>query len=51
MKKHCATKKTKPRSFDDIVADQYLQLPDLKYFSGRERGIQELADYAKPCFE
>jgi len=46
-----STKNTKPRSFDDIVADQDLRLPGLEYFFGRERGIQELADYAKPCFE
>jgi len=51
MKKHCVIKKTKPRLFDDIVADQDLRLPGLKYFFGRERGMQELADYAKPCFE
>jgi len=30
MKKHHATKKTKPRSFDDIVADQDLWLPGLE---------------------
>jgi len=34
MKKHSATKKTKPRSFDDIVADQDLQLTSLQYFFG-----------------
>jgi len=33
--KHHATKKTKPRSFDDIVADQDLLLPSLEYFFGR----------------
>jgi len=38
MKKHHATKKIKPRSFDDIVADQDLWLPSLEYFFGRERG-------------
>jgi len=51
MKKHLATKKTKPRSFDDIVANQDLWLPGLEYFFGRERGMHKLADYAKPCFE
>jgi len=51
MKKHGATKKTKTRSFDDIVADQDLQLPGLEYFFGQERGMHELADYARPCFE
>jgi len=51
MKKHGATKKTKPRLFDDIVANQYLWLPGLEYFFGRERGMQELADYARPQIE
>jgi len=51
MKKHHATKKTKPRSFDDIVANKDLQLPGLEYFFGRERGMHKLADYARPCFE
>jgi len=51
MKKHGATKKTKTRLFDDIVADQDLQLPGLEYFFGRERGMHELADYARPRFE
>jgi len=51
MKKHCATKKTKPRLFDDKVADQDLWLPGLEYFFGRERGMNKLANYAKPCFE
>jgi len=51
MKKHSATKKTKPRSFDDIVANQDLLLPGLEYFFGRERGMHELADYARPHFE
>jgi len=51
MKKHHATKKTKPRSFDDIVANQDLQLPSLQYFFGRERGMNELSDYARPHFE
>jgi len=51
MKKHSATKKTKPRSFDDIVANQDLWLPGLEYFFGRERGMHKLADYAKPRFE
>jgi hypothetical protein len=31
---HHATKKTKPRLFDDIVADQDLWLPGLEYFFG-----------------
>jgi len=48
MKKHSATK---PRLFDDIVADQDLRLPGLEYFFGRERGMHKLADYAKPHFE
>jgi len=48
MKKHGATKKTKTRSFDDIVADKDLQLPGLEYLFGRERGMHELADYARP---
>jgi len=47
MKKHCAIKKTKPRLFDDI-ADQDLQLPGLEYFFGRERGMHELENIAKP---
>jgi len=51
MKKHHAAKKTKPRLFDDIVANQDLWLPSLEYFFGRERGMHKLADYAKPCFE
>jgi len=51
MKKHSATKKTKTRLFDDIVANQDLWLPGLEYFFGQERGMQELADYARPCFE
>jgi len=34
MKKHHAIKKTKPRLFDDIVADQDLRLPGLEYFFG-----------------
>jgi len=51
MKKHSATKKTKPRLFDDIVADQDLWLPGLEYFFVQERGMHELADYAKPHFE
>jgi len=52
MKKHHATKKkTKPRFFDDIIADQDLQLPGLEYFFGQERGMHELADYARPHFE
>jgi len=51
MKKHSATKKTKPRSFVDIIADQDLQLPGLEYFFGQERGMHKLADYAKPHFE
>jgi len=51
MKKHHATKKTKPRLFDDIIAKQDLQLPGLEYFFGWERGMHELANYAKPCFE
>jgi len=51
MKKHSATKKTKPRLFDDIVANQDLQLPGLEYFFGQERGMQELADYARPQIE
>jgi len=50
MKKHSATKKTKTRLFDDIVADQDLQLPGLEYF-GQERGMHELADYARPQIE
>jgi len=49
MKKHHAIKKTKPRLFDDIVADQDLWLPGLKNFFGRERGMQELANITKPC--
>jgi len=51
MKKHSATKKTKPKLFDDIVANQDLQLPGLEYFFGQERGMHKLADYARPCFE
>jgi len=51
MKKHSATKKTKPRPFDDIVADQDLRLPGLEYFFGQERGMHKLADYAKPQIE
>jgi len=51
MKKHGATKKTKPRLFDDIVANQDLRLPGLEYFFGRERGMHKLADYARPRFE
>jgi len=39
MKKHYTTKKTKIRLFDDIVADQDLQLPSLEHFFGRERGM------------
>jgi uncharacterized protein with von Willebrand factor type A (vWA) domain len=50
MKKHSATKKTNPRLFDDIVADQDLRLPGLEYF-GQERGMHKLANYAKPHFE
>jgi len=37
--------------FDDIVANQDLQLPGLEYFFGRERGMHELANYARPHFE
>jgi len=44
-------KKTKPRLFGDIVANQDLWLPGLEYFFGWEWGMHELADYAKPCFE
>jgi len=51
MKKHGATKKTKTRLFDDIVANQDLRLPGLEYFFGQERGMHELADYARPRFE
>jgi len=51
MKKNSATKKTKPRLFDDIVADQDLRLPGLEYFFGQERGMHELADYARPQIE
>jgi hypothetical protein len=51
MKKHSATKKTKPRSFDDIVANQDLRLPGLEYFFGRERGMHKMADYARPRIE
>jgi len=51
MKKHHARKKTKPRSFDDIVTYQDLQLPGLEYFFGRERGMHKLANIARPCFE
>jgi len=51
MKKHGATKKTKTRSFDDIVANQDLQLPGLEYFFGQERGMHKLADYARPRIE
>jgi len=51
MKKHSATKKAKPRFFDDIVANQDLWLPGLEYFFGRERGMHKLADYARPHFE
>jgi len=51
MKKHSAIKKTKPRSFDDIVANQDLQLPGLEYFFGRERGMHEMANYARPRIE
>jgi len=50
FQKHHATKKTKPRLFDDKVANQDLQLPGLEYF-GRERGMHKLADYARPRFE
>jgi len=51
MKKHHATKKTKPRLFDDIIANQDLRLPGLEYFFGQERGMHKLADYARPLFE
>jgi len=51
MKKHSATKKTKPRLFDDIVANQDLRLPGLEYFFGRERGMHKMADYARPQIE
>jgi len=48
MKKHCATKKTNPRSF---VIYQDLQQPGLENFFGREGGMHELANIAKPHFE
>ena len=51
MKTHSATKKRKPRLFNDVVADQDLRLPGLEYFFGRERGMHEMANYAKPRFE
>jgi len=50
MKQH-GTKKKKPRLFDDILADQDLQLTGLKYFFGRESGMHELANITKPHFE
>jgi len=37
--------------FADIVANQDLRLPGLEYFFGQERGMHELADYARPHFE
>jgi len=51
MKTHSATKKRKPRSFNDVVADQDLRLPGLEYFFGKERGMHKMANYAKPHFE
>jgi len=51
MKKHHATKKTKPRLFDDIVAEQDLKLPGLENFFGWEQGMHELADIARPRIE
>jgi len=42
---------SRPRLFDDIVAKQDLQLPGLEYFFGRERGMHELADIARPQIE
>jgi len=51
MKKHSATKKTKTRLFDDIVANQDLRLPGLEYFFGQERGMQEMLAYARPQIE
>jgi len=51
MKKHSATKKTKPRLFDDIVTNQDLRLPGLEYFFGRERGMHEMVNYARPQIE
>jgi len=51
MKKHHATKKTKPKLFDDIIANQDIRLPGLEYFFGQERGMHKLADYARPRFE
>jgi len=43
--------KTKPRLFDNIVADQDLQLAGLKYFFGRECSMHELPNISKPLFE
>jgi len=51
MKKHLATKKTRPRLFDDIVAEQDLRLPGLEYFFGREWGMHKLAGIARPHVE
>jgi len=33
------------------LADEQMLLPGLEYFVGRERGMHELADYARPHFE
>jgi len=37
--------------FDDIVANQDFRLPSLEYFFGQERGMHEMADYARPQIE
>jgi len=33
------------------LADELLSLPSIDYFAGTERGMHEIANYAKPCFE
>jgi len=44
-----ATKRQKDKLQE--LAEKQMLLPGLEYFFGRERGMHELADYAKPCFE
>jgi len=44
-----ATKRWKDKLQE--LADKQMLLPGLDYFVGRERGMHELANYARPCFE
>jgi len=44
-----ATKQQKDKLQE--LADKQMLLPCIDYFVGRERGMHEMADYAKPRFE